>query len=160
MNTSRSNRAIFKNYRVAGNHRTAIASVTSNRGWRWVNTWWVRSVGLFVGTVVALVVLSMDRSTTAALAAAPLHQGLGAAALAQTAPTGTSATSLGSVETNYTRYCQGDSQIERPICGGVGDGEVAPSASRTDFVLEAEKAPLEPIVLYQYDKVVLARSGF
>jgi hypothetical protein len=122
---------------------------------------WLRFAVLFVGTVLAFVMLSVDGSRNAVVAAVPSPQAaaLLPAAQPQVQSQRNFAGSLGTVETNYAAYCQGDAAIAKPMCGGVGEGEVAVSSPRTDFVLEVEKAPLEPIVLYQYDKVVLARSG-
>jgi hypothetical protein len=58
------------------------------------------------------------------------------------------------ISTSYSAYCQPDSLDIKPLCGGVGDGDPTP-ANRADFVPDPEIAPLEPIVLYQYNKVTV-----
>jgi hypothetical protein len=121
----------------------------------------IRYITLFLGTIFSLILMSAIASSNTVLAATP--QKTGAVALTP-APTTTSspgkASMLGVVETNYATYCQADLITEKPICGGVGGDEVAVSAPRTDFVSEPQLAPLEPIVLYQNDKVVLTRGIF
>ncbi|PZV04824.1 MAG: hypothetical protein DCF22_25180 [Leptolyngbya sp.] len=76
-------------------------------------------------------------------------------------PHHTSASStLGFLVTNYSVYCQTngsdtmDASTIKPLCGGVGEGEVVPQfkVDNTPIFLTT---PLEPIVLFQNDKAVL-----
>jgi hypothetical protein len=76
-------------------------------------------------------------------------------------PHHTSASStLGFLVTNYSVYCQTsssgtmDTSTFKPLCGGVGGGEVSPQfkVDNTPILLPT---PLEPIVLFQNDKAVL-----
>lgn len=79
-------------------------------------------------------------------------------------PHHTSASStLGFLVTNYSVYCQtnGSETMDiltvKPLCGGVGEGEVAPQF-RVDNTPILLTTPLEPIVLFQNDKAILLLS--
>lgn len=79
-------------------------------------------------------------------------------------PHHTSASStLGFLVTNYSVYCQTngsdtmDTSTVKPMCGGVGEGEVAPQF-KVDNTPILITTPLEPIVLFQNDKAVLLLS--
>lgn len=79
-------------------------------------------------------------------------------------PHHTSASStLGFLVTNYSVYCQTngsdtmDISTVKPLCGGVGGGEVAPQF-KVDNAPIFLTTPLEPIVLFQNDKAILLLS--
>lgn len=79
-------------------------------------------------------------------------------------PHHTSASStLGFLVTNYSVYCQtngsdtADAMTVKPLCGGVGEGEVAPQF-KVDPNSVVSTTLLEPVVLSQNDKVIVLLS--
>ncbi len=79
-------------------------------------------------------------------------------------PHHTSASStLGFLVTNYSVYCQTngsetmDTMTVKPLCGGVGEGEVTPQF-QVDPNPIVSTTLLEPVVLSQNDKVIILLS--
>jgi hypothetical protein len=138
----------------------------------------LKSLRTMISSVVSRAISSLF--TTGAVALMPISIGINPAIAATpiNAPTFTTKTqflaqfphhtsassALGFLVTNYSIYCQATEYLEvldasaiKPLCGGVGDGEISPQFT-VDNTLSPATVRLEPVVLFQDDKVVVLRG--
>lgn len=118
----------------------------------------------FTTSAFVLFPISMATSQTVDISLAPLQTATTKTQLLAQFPHHTSASStLGFLVTNYSVYCQTvdfntmDAVTIKPLCGGVGEGGVAPQFKVDDTPI-ASTISLEPVVLFQNDKVILLLS--
>lgn len=120
----------------------------------------------FTTSAFVLFPISMAISQTVNISPAPLQTSTNKNQLLTQFPHHTSASStLGFLVTNYSVYCQTsdfsaiDAITIKPLCGGAGEGEIAPQFKVNEAPIPIVSViSLEPVVLSQNDKVILLLS--